>query len=169
MGTPTDTTIVKGLVQANIEDALGSDKTRSAAEASRMRRTVIVPVALFAAEAMASSTSRALLLRTTGLVKVTAARILPDAALTANDTNYATITIVYNDDAGGGDTVVATVTTKTSGSGGSGSWTAAQSVGMTLSTDSSIPASKAVQFVTAKASSGVAVGICKVELELEDI
>ncbi len=162
----TDTAIAKSLNQAYFEDALGS-KANAIAEAARQRRMVVVPVALLAVEASAATLSSKILARTTGACKVTVARILPDAALTASDTNYATITIGYTDDLGGAATTVATITTQVTG--GSGNWVADQSVAMTLATDPSVPTNKALKFISAKTAAGVAIPACKVELELEDM
>jgi len=65
-------------------------------------------------------------------VLVTAVTIMPLAALTSNDTNYATIVVDVADGASGSATTIASVTTKTAGSGGTGNWTAGTAITMTL-------------------------------------
>lgn len=54
---------------------------------------------------------------------------IPDSTLTAHDSNYATLTVKKN-----GSTTVASITTKTSASGGSGNWTAGTEVPLTVVT-----------------------------------
>lgn len=91
-------------------------------------------------------------------VKFTSVRFTPGAALTSDDTNYATVSLVYNDGAGGGDTVVASATTKTSGSGGTGSWVADTPVVIPITAANAVvPAGKNLQFKVAKTASGVVV------------
>lgn len=65
-------------------------------------------------------------------VKVVEFRALPGAALTSSDANYDTIALNYTNDAGGSVVVVSTATTKTAGSGGTGSWVAQTSVSLAL-------------------------------------
>ena len=60
--------------------------------------------------------------------RIVSIEYVPAAALTANDTNYATITIRKRDGAGGAAVTVASVTTKITG--GSGDWTAFQAVSL---------------------------------------
>jgi hypothetical protein len=55
---------------------------------------------------------------------LTALRIRPDAALTADDTNFDTITVSTRTSSGGSKTTLGSITTKTAGSGGTGNWTA---------------------------------------------
>jgi hypothetical protein len=54
----------------------------------------------------------------------------PSGALTASDTNYATIVAARRDATGGNKVTVASKTTQTSGSGGSGSWNASSTVSL---------------------------------------
>lgn len=58
--------------------------------------------------------------RAKNAIAVTKVYFLPDAALTADDTNYAVITVHRIGTAG----VIGSISTKTIGSGGSGNWTA---------------------------------------------
>jgi hypothetical protein len=90
--------------------------------------------------------------------KVTSVRFTPGAALTSDDTNYATLSLVYNNGAGGSDTVVATATTKTSGGGGTGNWTADTPVTIAITAANAVvPAGSNLQFKIAKTGTGVVV------------
>ncbi len=88
-------------------------------------------------------------------VKYDAVYFTPHAALTANDTDYATLSLVY--DAGPGtDVVVATRTTQITG--GSGDWVADTPVALTITAANAVvPAGKNLMFKITKAGSGVAV------------
>jgi hypothetical protein len=88
-------------------------------------------------------------------IKVLAAKIESDAGLTSNDTTYATITIKQGDGAGGARSSVCSVTTKTSGGGGTGNWTAFTVVDMGTITNATVPLSGIVTVTIAKASTGV--------------
>ncbi|MCP4591673.1 MAG: hypothetical protein GY842_13110, partial [bacterium] len=79
---------------------------------------------------------------------------LPQDALVADDTDYATL-YVKN-----GSTTVASITTKELASGGSGDWVAGTAVPLTLSTtpgDSELAEDDVLNWSIAKAASGVAV------------
>lgn len=89
--------------------------------------------------------------------------ILPGGAVTADDTDYATITVGYDDGAGGGVTSLAAVTTKNTG--GTGNWTAGVAIALTAITPAlSIPAGKYLSVVIAKAGAGVALPAFRVVL-----
>lgn len=175
----TDTAVAKNAMVGYLADAIqanGSTTPNVAAafEAARQRRKMIVVWPLLAAEAMASTVSDVCVWRTpaagsgngTGTWDVKSARFSPQSGgLTASDTNYKTILIQYNDDAGGALTTVASVTTQITG--GSGNWTANRSVAIAPATVPTIPAGRAVHFVTAVTAAGVVVpsGILFLELE----
>lgn len=80
--------------------------------------------------------------------------LVPGAALTANDTNYATITI-YKRTAGGGSTAIAQITTKITG--GSGNWTAFLPIALT--TTIAAAEGDSISFDIAKAGTGVVVPV----------
>lgn len=84
------------------------------------------------------------------------ARLEPLAALTAGDTDYATVTVVYDNGAGGADTSVATLVTNVAG----GDWVAGTAKTMTVSTTGgvAVPAGSWLTFAITKAGAGVAVG-----------
>jgi hypothetical protein len=80
--------------------------------------------------------------------------ISPSAALTASDTNYATITVSKRT-AGGSPVTIATATTKTSGGGGTGSWAAWTNVTIPAVAGAFVTPGDVITVSTAKASSGV--------------
>lgn len=95
---------------------------------------------------------------------ILSATYYPSAALTANDTNYATLLVDQRDGAGGAPANVATANTNTAGTG---SWTAF--VGETLGTitNAAVVAGALLTFEITKASAGVVVptGILVVVVE----
>lgn len=107
-----------------------------------------------------------------GKWQVNSVKYVPSAALTANDTDYATIT-VSQFASGGSLTTVAQQTTKSTG--GSGSWTARTAVTITLSGTAAnlvIDGSSApvyLAFAIAKAGSGVAVPAGCIEVYLTPV
>lgn len=80
---------------------------------------------------------------------------VPDAALTADDTNYATLTVKTRDGAGGAASTVASVTTKITG--GSGDWTAFVPVSLGTLSNAALAAGALLTFTIAKSGTGVAV------------
>jgi hypothetical protein len=80
----------------------------------------------------------------------------PAAAVTANDTSYATLTLAKRT-AGGSPTTIATATTQTTVGGGTGSWTQWAPILIPASTGAFLAPGDAVTLAIAKASSGVAV------------
>lgn len=87
--------------------------------------------------------------------KLVRAYYVPAASLTASDTNYATITISRYTAAGGSKTTIASVTTMTTASGGSGNWTAFVPVPIPLASDAALQAPATITYEVAKAGSGV--------------
>jgi hypothetical protein len=104
---------------------------------------------------------------------VTGAYIMPGGALTAHDTNYATVVLDVDDGAGGSATTLASNTTKTAGGGGTGNWTAGTAIEMTLTAtiaDRIIDGATARKWLginIAKAGTGVAVPISAFWLKLK--
>ncbi len=82
--------------------------------------------------------------------------IYPNSTLTANDTNYATITFQALTTASGFGATVAQTTTETSGSGGTGDWAQGEPVIITP-TDNRIEQSEGLGVQITKAGSGVIV------------
>jgi hypothetical protein len=93
-------------------------------------------------------------LQLAGTVK--AVKFTPSAALTAHDTNYATLIVARYDASGGSKTTVATITTET---GGSGDWTAFDAMPITLAggAASTLTADFSLSFEITKAAGGVAI------------
>lgn len=100
--------------------------------------------------------------------KLVKAYYLPGSALTADDADYATITVSRYTAAGGSKTTIATITTETTGGGGTGNWTAKVPVTITLSADTDIAAGALVTYEVAKAGSGVALPAGSLVLVLSD-
>ncbi|MBK8260227.1 MAG: hypothetical protein IPK80_02695 [Nannocystis sp.] len=98
--------------------------------------------------------------------KLVKAYYLPGSALTANDTDYATITVSRYTAAGDSKTTIATVTTKITG--GTGDWTAKVPVAITLSADNAVAAGALITYEVAKAGSGVALPAGSLVLVLSD-
>lgn len=107
----------------------------------------------FAADGSAGATTAEMVIAefkaATTLAKV---YIAPDGALTAHDTNYATITIKVRDGAGGTASTVVALTTETTGSG---DWTAFTKVDMGALSNAVIPAGAILTKTVAKAAAGV--------------
>lgn len=83
--------------------------------------------------------------------------IVPTGALTANDTNYATLTVWKRDSAGANQTKVAEITTQITG--GSGNWVAFAAEAMTLqaAANLALAAGSSLTFQIAKTGTGVVV------------
>ena len=103
--------------------------------------------------AAGTTTAEAAVAMTVQKGKLVKAYYVPAGAVTAHDTNYATITISRYTAAGGSKTTVASITTKITG--GSGNWTAFVPVEITLATDTALEAGACLTYEIAKAASGV--------------
>lgn len=88
--------------------------------------------------------------------KLDSVQFFPAAALTADDTNFATITVTKRT-AGGSTVTIATATTKTSASGGTGNWTAWSPVTIPVSAGASVAAGDLVSVAITKSGTGVVV------------
>lgn len=80
----------------------------------------------------------------------------PHAALTSNDTSYATITVSKRT-AGGAATTIAVATTKTTGGGGTGDWAAWTPVTIPVSAGALVSAKDVLTVTIGKSGSGVVV------------
>jgi hypothetical protein len=85
---------------------------------------------------------------------IIAAYFTPSAALTASDTDYATLSLAKRDGAGGSSAAVASKATNTAGSG---SWTAFVPVSLGTISNAALAAGNVLTLAIAKAGSGVAV------------
>ncbi len=100
-------------------------------------------------------------------LEVTSVTILPDGTVTANDTNYATITLEREDGAAGGKETVAVITTKITG--GSGDWAAGVPVTLTItSANRFIDPDAVLSMKIAKAASGVAIPASVATVKMEE-
>jgi len=81
---------------------------------------------------------------------------VPNNALTANDTTYATITVNKRTN-GGAPVVIGSVTTQTTAGGGSGNWTAWVPVQIPIVAGSTVAALDVLTYAITKASTGVVV------------
>jgi len=100
-----------------------------------------------------TATAEAAIAMTVQKGKLVKAYYVPAGAVTAHDSNYATITISRYTAAGGSKTTVASITTKITG--GSGNWTAFVPVEITLAADTALEAGACLTYEIAKAASGV--------------
>lgn len=90
--------------------------------------------------------------------RVKAVYFLPEATLTASDTDYATISLVKNDAAAGSETTVASLTTETAVTGGTGDLAVKTAYELTLvPAATSLDAGQGLGFKIAKAGDGVVV------------
>lgn len=107
----------------------------------------------FAADAAASTaTAETVIAEFKAATTLSKVYLAPDAALTADNTNYATITIKVRDGAGGAASTVVALTTEITGSG---DWTAFTKVDLGTLANAVIPAGAVLTKTVAKAASGV--------------
>ena len=99
-------------------------------------------------------------------VTITGAFYLPAAALTSNDTNYATLIVYKRGIDGSAPISIASQTTKTTGSG---NWVAFDGVSLGTLSNTGVSAGQIVTFEITKASSGVVVprGILQIEMTVD--
>lgn len=127
--------------------------------------TQIVEAAKTAADGAAgTATAETVACGTRNGGRLLAVRFIPAAALTADNTNYATITVSRRNAAGGGKTTVASVTTQITGSG---SWTAFVPVNVPVSNDALEPGGT-LTYEIAKAGTGVVVPVGSFEFIFSD-
>jgi hypothetical protein len=110
----------------------------------------------------AAVTAETPVLSSSGGLQVQAVRFLPSAALTANNTNYATLTVVNRDAAGSSVGTIAAITTEITGSG---DWVAFVLEDFGTLANATIAAGGTVTFEIEKAASGVVVPAGSLEIE----
>jgi hypothetical protein len=93
---------------------------------------------------------------------VTEVLIEPAAALTANDTNFATITVSRRNATGGGRTTIDSMMTTTTGTG---NWTAFGTISLGAVTAPSVSAGQKVTIEIAKTGVGIVVPVMAVQIE----
>jgi hypothetical protein len=98
-------------------------------------------------------------------ITITGVTIEPGATLTASDTNYATITASRRDAAGANRVTVASMTTRTAGSGGTGSWALFGTVALGTLSNTSIAEGEKFTIEITKTGLGVAVPVMMLQIE----
>lgn len=106
--------------------------------------------------------------------KLVSVKFNTPVALTSSNTTYATINVTKDNGAGGSQTVVFSATTKNTGGGGTGSWTAGQVINadsyiVSTSDANIIAAGSLLQLQITKASTGVVVPVMSIQLDLEEV
>lgn len=113
-------------------------------------------------DAAAGDTLTTFFVRFPVAVKLVSIHLTPGAAMTANDTNYATLTCTSEDGAGGGSAAVFTCTTKKAAASGTGDWVAGDTLDAsstlfsTAFSEKELAAGSVLKLVQAKAAAGVA-------------
>lgn len=97
---------------------------------------------------------------------VLSVKYLPSAALTADNTNYATLSVDSRDAAGGSNAVIASITTEITGTG---DWVAFVAEDFGTLANTAIVAGGAVTFAIAKAGTGVVVPAGALQVEYVNV
>ncbi len=175
MAYPNDMSrIAQGLGNTEASRNAAYSATGKAKEAARnlIRRTYVLRKP--AADSMAADTTAytaADMFRAPRAGRVLGAYLIPLSTATASDTTYATISVVKADGAAGSGTVMASQTTKTSASGGTGNLAAGVTKTLTVSAtlaDTRYTAGALFGFTIAKASTGVVVPISNIVIDVEE-
>jgi len=108
--------------------------------------------------------------RLPGGAVVTAVKYVPSAGLTANSTNYATLTLGSRTSAGGSLTAVATANTKLSGAGGTGDWSAFSPVSIAVTAaNATVPANGMLTVTAVKSGTGVDIPSGALVIEYQEL
>ena len=89
----------------------------------------------------------------------------PAAGLTASDTNYATILISRRGATGSNEVTVASATTRTAGSGGTGTWNAFETVSLASLSNTSLTEGQKLTIELTKTGLGVVLPVMAVQIE----
>jgi hypothetical protein len=98
-------------------------------------------------------------------ITITDVFVEPAVALTASDTAYATIVVSRRDATGGGKVTVASRATQTSGSGGTGNWTAFSTVSLGSLSNTTLTEGQKLTIEVTKTGLGVVLPILIVQIE----
>ena len=98
-------------------------------------------------------------------ITITDVFVEPAAALTASDSNYATIVVAHRDPAGGNRVSVASRSTQTLGSGGTGNWAAFSTVALGSLSNASLTEGQKLTVEITKTGLGVSLPILVVQIE----
>ena len=113
----------------------------------------------------ATATSEQVVFTAPADITITDVFVEPAAALTASDTNYATITVARRDATGGNKVTVASRSTQTSASGGTGDWTAFGTVSLGSLSNTALTDGKKLTIEVTKTGLGVVLPILAVQIE----
>lgn len=135
-----------------------------------IRRTYVLrkpAVDAMAADTTAYTAADQIRMRCAG--RILGVNVQPQGSLTANDTDYATISVQKADGLGGAGTIMASKTTKITG--GTGDFAAGRSEALALSAtvaNTRFAVGSVLGFAIAKAGSGVAVPVCTISVDIEE-
>lgn len=172
MGLPNDMShIADGIAkpEASNKDLYTHAQGSTGPARNLIRRTYVLRKP--AADAMASDTTAytaADQIRMCRAGRILGAAIQPTAALTADNTNFATVSVQKGDGAGGAGTTMASLTTAITGSN---DWAAGRTEAMTLSAtvaNTRFVKGSVLGFAIAKAAAGVVVGVCAISVDVEE-
>jgi len=96
---------------------------------------------------------------------ITDAFLEPAATLTASDTNYATVVVARRDAAGGNRVTVASKSTQSVGSGGTGNWSAFGTLSLGSLSNTALTAGQKLTVEITKTGIGVSVPVLIVQIE----
>lgn len=134
---------------------LAHGETTGPADIDELNRTRVLRIG-YGLEAAAGNTTELTLGIMEDAVELVSAKYIPGNALTANDTNYATLTLGSADGAGGAVTAFDAFTTKITG--GSGDWVQGVPETFTIVTSTdTLTEGQALVVDIAKAAAGVAI------------
>jgi hypothetical protein len=146
------------LANANLQSLQQSEADKESSILPLTKQTCMTKAVYLqtkAADAAASTaTSEHVLLSSTLGLTLTKITYVPDAALTANDTNFATLLISSRNAAGGGQVTIASIQTTTSGTG---SWTAFLGVDFGSLANNVLTTGMSVTLTISKSGTGVVV------------
>jgi hypothetical protein len=98
-------------------------------------------------------------------VTITDVFVEPASSLTASDTNFATILLSRRDATGSNEVTVVSATTRTAGSGGTGTWNAFETVSLGALSNTSLAEGQKLTIELTKTGLGVVVPVLAVQVE----
>lgn len=149
--------------QLNFSDLAG---TISATQATaNFRRHMAVFIKDTADAAAADATAEIPIFQAVSAVTITGAFFLPAAALTAADTNFATLFCRRRNSTGGGVVTVASVTTEVA----NGNWTAFDGVSLGTLSNTAVAAGEMILFEITKTGTGIVIprGVLQIEYTID--
>lgn len=163
--------IADGIAKAEASNpAYDADQGSTTPARNLIRRTYVLrkpDVDAMAADATVYTAADQIRMRCAG--RILGANVQPQGTLTADDTDYATISVQKADGLGGAGTVMASKTTKITG--GTGDFAAGRSEALALSATLAnlhFTIGQVLSFAIAKAGAGVAVPVCTISVDVEE-